>query len=53
MTAELPEDRKKEILAAVPLGRYATPDEVAGVVRSSRATRARTSPEPSYPSTAD
>jgi 3-oxoacyl-[acyl-carrier protein] reductase len=33
MTAELPEERKKEILAAVPLGRYATPDEVAGVVR--------------------
>jgi 3-oxoacyl-[acyl-carrier protein] reductase len=33
MTAELGEDRKKEILAAVPLGRYATPDEVAGVVR--------------------
>ena len=30
MTAELSEDRKKEILAGVPLGRYATPDEVAG-----------------------
>ncbi len=33
MTAELGEERKKEILAAVPLGRYASPDEVAGVVR--------------------
>ena len=32
MTAELPEERKKEILAGVPLGRYAHPDEVAGVV---------------------
>jgi 3-oxoacyl-[acyl-carrier protein] reductase len=30
MTAELSEDRKKEILAGVPLGRYASPDEVAG-----------------------
>ena len=33
MTAGLPEDRKKEILGAVPLGRYASPEEVAGVVR--------------------
>jgi 3-oxoacyl-[acyl-carrier protein] reductase len=33
MTAALPEERKAEILASVPLGRYATPDEVAGVVR--------------------
>jgi 3-oxoacyl-[acyl-carrier protein] reductase len=32
MTAGLPEERKKEILAGVPLGRYASPDEVAGVV---------------------
>jgi beta-ketoacyl ACP reductase len=32
MTAALSEDRKKEILASVPLGRYASPDEVAGVV---------------------
>jgi 3-oxoacyl-[acyl-carrier protein] reductase len=32
MTAGLPDDRKKEILAGVPLGRYATADEVAGVV---------------------
>jgi beta-ketoacyl ACP reductase len=32
MTAELPEERKQEILAGVPLGRYASPDEVAGVV---------------------
>jgi 3-oxoacyl-[acyl-carrier protein] reductase len=33
MTAALPEDRKKEILGAVPLGRYGTTAEVAGVVR--------------------
>jgi beta-ketoacyl ACP reductase len=32
MTAALGEDRKKEILASVPLGRYASPEEVAGVV---------------------
>jgi 3-oxoacyl-[acyl-carrier protein] reductase len=32
MTAALSEDRKKEILASVPLGRYASPEEVAGVV---------------------
>ncbi|MEI6229609.1 MAG: beta-ketoacyl-ACP reductase [Actinomycetes bacterium] len=32
MTAELTEDRKGEILNAVPLGRLATPDEIAGVV---------------------
>jgi 3-oxoacyl-[acyl-carrier protein] reductase len=32
MTAALPEDRKKEILASVPLGRYASPEEIAGVV---------------------
>jgi beta-ketoacyl ACP reductase len=32
MTAVLPEDRKKEILSSVPLGRYASVDEVAGVV---------------------
>jgi 3-oxoacyl-[acyl-carrier protein] reductase len=32
MTAELTEARRKEILASVPLGRYATPEEVAGVV---------------------
>jgi 3-oxoacyl-[acyl-carrier protein] reductase len=33
MTAELPEARRKEILASVPLGRYAEPGEIAGVVR--------------------
>jgi len=33
MTAVLPEDRKKGILAAVPLGRFAAADEVAGVVQ--------------------
>ncbi|MBO0804329.1 MAG: 3-oxoacyl-ACP reductase FabG [Nocardiopsaceae bacterium] len=32
MTAALPEERKKDILGAVPLGRYADADEVAGVV---------------------
>jgi 3-oxoacyl-[acyl-carrier protein] reductase len=32
MTAVLPDDRKAEILKAVPLGRYAAPEEVAGVV---------------------
>jgi beta-ketoacyl ACP reductase len=32
MTAALSDERKKEILASVPLGRYASPDEVAGVV---------------------
>jgi 3-oxoacyl-[acyl-carrier protein] reductase len=32
MTAGLPEDRKAAILAAVPLGRYASPDEVAATV---------------------
>jgi 3-oxoacyl-(acyl-carrier-protein) reductase len=33
MTAELPEARQQEILGQVPLGRYAEPGEVAGVVR--------------------
>ena len=32
MTAELPEDRRSEIVASVPLGRYASAAEVAGVV---------------------
>jgi beta-ketoacyl ACP reductase len=32
MTESLPEDRKQEVLGQVPLGRYAEPDEVAGVV---------------------
>ena len=32
MTAELGEERKAEILGAVPLGRYAQPAEIAGVV---------------------
>jgi 3-oxoacyl-[acyl-carrier protein] reductase len=31
MTASLPEDRKKAILGSVPLGRYASTEEVAGV----------------------
>ena len=33
MTDALPEVRRAEILAAVPLGRYATTDEIAAVVR--------------------
>src|SRR5207245_1452010 len=32
MTAALPDARKDEILAQVPLRRFATPEEVAGVV---------------------
>ena len=32
MTAELTDERKAEILAGVPLGRYATTDEVSGVI---------------------
>lgn len=32
MTAQLPDERKAEILGAVPLGRYAQPDEIARVV---------------------
>ncbi len=32
MTARLPEERRNEILGSVPLRRYATPEEVAGVV---------------------
>jgi 3-oxoacyl-[acyl-carrier protein] reductase len=31
MTAELSEERRKEILASVPLGRYGQTDEIAGV----------------------
>jgi 3-oxoacyl-[acyl-carrier protein] reductase len=33
MTAELSDQRRAEILAAVPLGRFASAEEVAGVVR--------------------
>lgn len=33
MTAELPEEKRAEYLAAIPLGRYATSEEVAAVVR--------------------
>jgi 3-oxoacyl-[acyl-carrier protein] reductase len=33
MTAELSEERRAEILSGIPLGRYATTDEVARVVR--------------------
>jgi len=32
MTAELDEDRRNEILKAIPAGRYAAPDEVAAAV---------------------
>lgn len=33
MTKELPEQRQQEYLAAIPAGRFADPEEVAGVVR--------------------
>jgi 3-oxoacyl-[acyl-carrier protein] reductase len=33
MTAVLPEEQKKAYLASIPAGRFATPDEVASVVR--------------------
>lgn len=33
MTAALPDDRQQEIRRAIPLGRYASPEEVARVVR--------------------
>ena len=33
MTAALPEEKKAEYLKAIPLGRYTTSQEVAGVVR--------------------
>ncbi len=33
MTASLPEERRAEIVGSVPLGRYASVEEVAGVVR--------------------
>jgi 3-oxoacyl-[acyl-carrier protein] reductase len=33
MTAALGDERRAEIVSQVPLGRYASPDEVAGVVR--------------------
>lgn len=32
MTAELPEERQKQYRATIPAGRFASPDEVAGVV---------------------
>jgi 3-oxoacyl-[acyl-carrier protein] reductase len=32
MTADLPDARKQEILAGIPLARFASPDEIAGVV---------------------
>jgi 3-oxoacyl-[acyl-carrier protein] reductase len=33
MTAELPDDLKKQYLGQIPLGRFTTSDEIAGVVR--------------------
>jgi len=33
MTAELPEDLKKQYVGQIPLGRFTTSDEIAGVVR--------------------
>ena len=45
MTAELPEDRKKAYLAAIPAGRFAQPEEVAAAVRFIACDpRRRTSP---------
>ena len=41
MTAELGEKRLAELTAAVPLGRMATPDEIAGVVVVPRLARRR------------
>jgi 3-oxoacyl-[acyl-carrier protein] reductase len=32
MTAEIPEERRVQIMGQIPLGRYATPNEVASVV---------------------
>jgi 3-oxoacyl-[acyl-carrier protein] reductase len=32
MTAQLPEDRRASYLATIPAGRFAAPEEVAGVV---------------------
>ena len=33
MTADIPETRKEKQLAAIPLGRFGKPDEIAGIVR--------------------
>ena len=33
MTSDIPETRKIKQLAAIPLGRFGKPDEVAGIVR--------------------
>ena len=45
MTAVLPEEKKAEYLAQIPLGRYASVDEVAGTVLWLASRRARrTSP---------
>jgi NAD(P)-dependent dehydrogenase (short-subunit alcohol dehydrogenase family) len=33
MTTTISDDRKKEILSSVPLARYATPEEIAEVIR--------------------
>jgi NAD(P)-dependent dehydrogenase (short-subunit alcohol dehydrogenase family) len=52
MTAALGEKRLAELTAAVPLGRVATPDEIAGVVAFLASPTRRTSPAPSSPSTA-
>ena len=52
MTAELPEDRKKTYLSAIPAGRFAAPEEVAAAVRFIASREAPTSPAPSSRSTA-
>ena len=33
MTADIPESRRAKQLAAIPMGRFGAPEEVAGVVR--------------------
>ena len=33
MTADLPDETKSDIAKAIPLGRFATGEEIAGVVR--------------------
>ena len=40
MTAELPEDTRKTYQAAIPAGRFATPEEVAAAVRFLASTEA-------------
>ena len=52
MTEGLPESRKQTILGSVPLGRLGKPEEIAGCIIFSSATRDRTSPARRCTSTA-